>query len=149
MSLITLNQARFFDKDGMPCGKCGFKLKDKKFNWKRGDYLVDATASYTDHLIIPLLLSRRRWFYNQNSSKPMRFYKNFSHQALSPEELNILLDTKVLIDLNTPHGKTDWKKILKYGIIALLVGGVLYYILSGHSLTGGSTAVINSSVVNG
>ena len=146
-------KAMFYDGKGDYTGRKGFSIKDKKLQYgkEKKAYLIDPTASYSEHMKIPWIWYQYRFYYNLDSSLPFRFGKEAikGQQVLTPTDLDTLLETKVLIDLNTQPSKWGDIFTLKNVVIALIIGGILYYLFSGNSITGGKevTDIANNTLL--
>lgn len=103
---------------------------EKSFKWKNRRFLLD--FNHDTSFNRKNIFSKFKYFiYNINHSSPISF-KDIKNPKFDTEALNLLLETKVLVDLNTPKNKIpDWLNFKTLMIIAV-IGGIAYYLIGGH-----------------
>lgn len=160
MALFNVHIAWFFNSRGEYDGSKRFKPSKDNFKYGDGSYNIDIkNGSDVENMIIPLLLKKKRFFYNVNYSNPLNL-KQFTKEELqtaiaqsnknnknddfivppiTPELYNINLETKVARDLNDlAKGNLfnfikEHPAVIFIGIIGLVA---LWYFGSGHTLNG-------------
>ena len=127
----------FYDDKGEKIGTTTFKPTEDYFYFKQGAYKIDVlNASEDDFNVFPFPLSwvwrKRKFFYNINYQNPYIFRKGEILPPISPKDLNKLLESDVLVKLNTPKKKLNinWKYVI-IGVVGLII---IAYLLSGHKL---------------
>lgn len=142
----TTRRAWFFDSRGEYHGKKMFSKHASTIKYKDKTFIVDLDATYKKDypFIISWIWERRTYFYNIDNPAPLKLDKK-GIPILTPEMLQIQLDTKIARDLNDLAKKNAFLAMFTPKRIILIALGalVVYLLLSGQlfHLFGGSGVV--------
>jgi len=132
----TKYRAIIYEDNGDQIAIVPIKRHDKKFNWNGRSYITDFEVG-TGAKIKSVFSKYKYFYYNVNNPFPMCFNKennNIETPAFDTESLDIMLETKVIKDLNNVNKKLfanlDMKTVLI--ILGIIVAGI--YFLKGGTL---------------
>lgn len=130
--------ALFYDDKGEFLGRAKYKKWDSLIKvGKRRYNIIKEKATITK--IKGLFFDKEYTHYNYNNPNPMLLDKK-QEPIYNAELYNIQLDTKVMRDLNNLAKKSLAELLTPINIlIGLIVIGVIIYLATGHSITGGTT----------
>lgn len=127
-------RAEFFDRNGNYVGKKSFRFKNKTFKYGDETYVINQdTNSYKETSF--LFLNRRTYYYTKGNPNCMEFSQDLTKEQankINAEQLQIVLDTKALRDINEQYKNSIWDKLdLKTILIFAGVAVLAILILTG------------------
>lgn len=140
---LKLHVAQFFDVRGKFIGTKTFKFSSKwglakrTFVYRGGTYNVNSEVSRSEISTFPYLVDHVYYFYTMGNPDPLEVRHQFKPLVRS-EDYNIQLESKVLRDLNkVRQGGLAALLTPQNIIIALIIIGIILYLTTGGSITGG------------
>lgn len=128
---FKVRKAMIFDKRGEFLAFQWFSKHAKTFSWKDNAFIVNFECpTFVDFK--GLLWDTRYYFYNREHPNPINHEHN-RKVILSPDELNIMLETNTAKKLNDLQ-KKGLQLNVKMIIIILAILGVGWYLISGGKI---------------
>ena len=122
-----------YSDDGEHIKSVRIKNKENSFTWDEKSFILDRKK------VKPLerngvFYDKRYYHYNINNPFPFLLNKK-GEPMVNAEQFNILMETKVLKDINSLNN--NWLKNIKiqHVLIGLGILAVIYYVANGGSLT--------------
>lgn len=135
---LKFHTALFFDKSGVYVGKKIFKfssrwgIRKKTFTFKDGEYNIKPDISRAYYTTFPYLFDTIIYIYNVEHSDPLEV-KTAMLPKMTPQQYNIMLESKILRDLNKVRqgGLAALLTTRNIIIILLIIGAIIYFSMGG------------------